>query len=219
MFRSYDWHNDIPDRSVSIIVDGVSGSGKTYLINKVIPLLDRKKNYSKILLISSTSHLSGDFKQIPKKHQYKAKNINEVIKNLIEVQMRFIKQNKRPKVLLILDDVIGTTGSSLRHNSLLERAFTNFRHLNICIILILQDISKARPSLRLNATHIIMFKNNNYNKKRYIIENFLTIDGNKKEGYKLLNNIWDRPYKSLIINQWNIQRSDSLFDYVFYYIA
>ena len=43
MFRSYDWIKDTPERSVSIIVDGVSGSGKTYLINKIIPILDKKK--------------------------------------------------------------------------------------------------------------------------------------------------------------------------------
>ena len=66
-FNKYDWVKDTPERSVAIIIDGVSGSGKTFLVNNIIPQLNKKKKYKKIILISSTSHLSGDFDKTIKK--------------------------------------------------------------------------------------------------------------------------------------------------------
>ena len=220
-FKEYNWLKDIPKkRAPSILVDGVSGSGKSYLVQKIIPILDQTYKYKKKIIISSTSKLSGDFKQIPKNNHYDATKMNIVLENLIKVQTDFLKKRQKNNVLVILDDVIGTTGSNIRYNKLLERAFTNFRHLNISIIMLLQDIGgKTAPTIRLNSTQIIMFKNNNYNKKKYIVENFLSLDNNKKKGYEILNNIWNEPFKALVINQWNIQRSEKLSDYIFYYIA
>ena len=220
-FRKYNWVKDTPDRSIAMIIDGVSGSGKTFLVNNIIPQLNKKKKYKKIILISSTSHLSGDFnKTVKKKNQYKAEKIDNVLNNLVEIQINKMKEKKKDNILVILDDVIGTTGKNIRYSQTLQKAFTSFRHLNIGIILILQDISgKTAPTLRLNATHIIMFKTNNYKKKLYLVENFLSVDNNKKIGYNLLSQIWNEPYKSIVVNQWAIQKANNLNEFIFYYKA
>ena len=218
-FKKFDFEKNMPDRAPAILVDGVSGSGKTYMIEKILPKLNKKYNFKKIIVISSTSDLSGNFGMIKKSNHYKPDKMDLVLNNLVTLQRENIKKKNRNNVLVIMDDVIGTTGGNLRYNKILEKGFTSFRHLNIGLILLLQDIGgKTPPSIRLNATQIIMFKNNNYNKKRYIVENFLSVDNNKKKGYEILNNIWNEAFKAIVINQYDIQKSNDL-DYVYYYKA
>ena len=218
-FKKFDFEKNMPDRAPAILVDGVSGSGKTYLIQKILPILNKKYNFKKIIVISSTSDLSGDFNMIKKSNHYKPDKMNIVLNNLVTLQRENIKNKIKNNVLVIMDDVIGTTGGNLRYNKILEKGFTSFRHLNIGLILLLQDIGgKTPPSIRLNATTIIMFKNNNFRKKKYIVEQFLSVDNNKKKGYEILNTIWNEAYKVIVINQYDVQKSNNL-DYVYYYKA
>ena len=65
--NKYDWINDTPKRPISILVDGIRNSGKTYMMERVIPTLIEKNNISKTILISGTGKIQGNFKFVKKK--------------------------------------------------------------------------------------------------------------------------------------------------------
>ncbi len=223
-FREYNWLENSPKRPVSILVDGIRNSGKTFMFEKVIPQLIIRNNVSKTILVSGTGKIQDNFKFVKDKDRYEPKDLTDVILKLLTIQKRKKEKGGRaPRIMLILDDVVGTTSGnkSLRYNKELEFIYIGGRHYHIDIITLVQNLLAVPPSIRQNTDVLVIFKTPSWNKQKFIIENFISgTVGDKKESRRLImEEIFNEPYKALIINLHNIQKSNSIYDYVFFFKA
>lgn len=85
---------------------------------------------------------------------------DEIIQSLIELQQERIDnlgRKKAPKILLILDDCVLEQG---KNNKTIEHIFFKGRHYNINTIICSQNFYSLAPSIRLNCSHICVFKVN-----------------------------------------------------------
>jgi len=225
LIKKYDWNKNSPKRPISMLVDGIRNSGKTYMMEQVIPLLVEKNKISKTILISGTGKIQNNFKFVKKNDRYEPAEMSEVIGKLLAIQKRKAKENKKkpPRVMLILDDVVGTSsnGKRLRYNKELEFLYIGGRHYNIDIITLVQNLLAVPPSIRSNSDILIMFKTPSINKQKFIIENFISgTVGDKNESRRILmEEVFTEPFRALIVNLHNIQKSQSIYDYVFFYKA
>jgi hypothetical protein len=222
--KMYDWVKDTPNRPISMLVDGIRNSGKSYLMEQIIPILINKNNVRKVILVSGTSKIQTNFDFIRKQDKYEPSQLNDVIENLISIQTKKSKSGiKPPRVMLILDDVVATTsgGSKIRYNKNLEFLYIGGRHYHIDIITIVQNLLAVPPSIRQNSDVLVIFKTPNLNKQKFIIDNFISgTVGNRKESRDLLmEQIFTEPYRALVVNLHNIQNAFSIYDYVYYYKA
>ena len=223
-FRQYDWESDTPDRPVSLLVDGIRNSGKSFLIEKVLPKFIEKNNVQKTILVSGTAKIQKNFKFIKKKDKYDPSDLSDVIQKLVQIQLRKAKSGEKPpRIMIILDDVVATTSNNkkIRYNKDLEFLYIGGRHYNIDIITLVQNLLAVPPSIRQNSDILVVFKTPNLNKQKFIIDNFIsgTVGDRKQSRSLLMNQIFTEPYKALIINLHAIQKSFSIYDYVFHYKA
>ncbi len=221
-FNKYNWLEDSPSRPVSILVDGIRNSGKTYMMERIIPKLIKKNNVSKIILISGTGKIQDNFKFVKDKDRYEPGQLSDVILKLLTIQKRKKESGKNtPRIMLILDDVVGTTsgGKSIRFNKELEFLYIGGRHYNIDIITLVQNLLAVPPSIRSNTDVLVIFKTPSWNKIKFIIESFISgTVGNRKESRELImEKIFNEPFKALVVNLHRIQQSNSIFDYVFFF--
>ncbi len=222
--KMYDWEKDTPNRPISMLVDGIRNSGKSFLMENILPIIINKNNVRKIILISGTAKIQNNFNFIRKEDKYEPSQMSEVLKNLVEIQLRKKKRNQTPpRVMVILDDVVGTSsnGKRLRYNKDLEFLYIGGRHYNIDIITIVQNLLAVPPSIRQNSDILVIFKTPNLNKQKFIIDNFISgTVGDRRESRELLmEEIFTEPYRALVVNLHKIQNSFSIYDYVFYYKA
>jgi len=225
LIKKYDWIKNTPKRPVSILVDGIRNSGKTFMMEKVIPVLVQKNNISKTILISGTGKIQNNFKFVKKNDRYEPSDMSDVISKLLMIQKRKAKENKKkpPRVMLILDDVVATTsnGKRLRYNKELEFLYIGGRHYNIDIITLVQNLLAVPPSIRSNSDILVMFKTPSIGKQKFIIENFISgTVGDKNEARRILmEEIFNDAYRCLVVNLHDIQKSKTIYDYVFFYKA
>ena len=223
-FQKYDWEKNTPDRPISMLVDGIRNSGKSYLMEKILPMLIKKNNVQKTILISGTAKIQDSYRFVKKNDKYEPQDLSDVIEKLIGIQLRKAKSGQKPpRIMLILDDVVATTsrGKKIRYNKNLEFLYIGGRHYNIDIITLVQNLLAVPPSIRQNSDILVVFKTPNLLKQKFIIDNFISgTVGDRKESRELLmKQIFDEPFKALVINLHAIQKSFSIYDYVFYFKA
>ena len=68
--REYNWEDDTPNRPISILVDGIRNSGKSYMMEKVLPQYIKKNDIKKVILISGTGKIQDIFKFVKKNDRY-----------------------------------------------------------------------------------------------------------------------------------------------------
>jgi hypothetical protein len=144
-----------------------SGSGKTLTIGN---MLGRRefgfKNIFKrnIFLFSPTFELDD-----PSMHGVDINSDNQfstfdeaAIAEIMEDQKRLIDRwgkQKAPHVLIVLDDLITMLPQSKQ--SILTRLFFSARHWKISLILTTQSYKATSKAIRLNCSHMIIYKTNN----------------------------------------------------------
>jgi hypothetical protein len=223
--KKYDWKKNTPKRPISMLVDGIRNSGKTYMMEKVLPILIEKNNISKTILISGTGKIQNNFKFVDKKDRYEPSDMTDVINKLLNIQKRKAKETKKkpPRIMLILDDVVATTsnGKKLRYNKSLEFLYIGGRHYNIDIITLVQNLLAVPPSIRSNSDILVVFKTPSINKQKFLIDNFISgTVGDKNESRRILmEEIFNEPFQALVVNLHNIQKSKSIYDYVYFFKA
>jgi hypothetical protein len=129
-------------------------SGKSYLAKYVLHSLVQDGLVDEVFIISQTEHISKSFDVFDDEHIVKEYN-PVFIENLIKQQAESIKKlgkEKAPKVVLILDDVIGTVSPN---DSTLNSLFTLSRHVNISVFLLVQHVKLVfSPCLRQNVDYL-----------------------------------------------------------------
>ena len=77
-------------------------------------------------------------------------DVDKVLNN-IKTQQLSIPKEKRPRLMIVVDDAVGL----IERNSSLNYLATRFRHCNANIIMSIQSFRAASPVVRVNANYLI----------------------------------------------------------------
>jgi hypothetical protein len=140
----------------AMVVASKRNSGKTMLVSQFIKALLHQKKIFAPVIYSNTAHLNGDYSFLPAGLVRKFNPEN--LKELMEKQSA-IPKNKRPALLLVLDDVLGDE-RALGNKEILY-AYAMGRHINIHPILISQTANRVlTPPIRNNADYFVLSRLN-----------------------------------------------------------
>jgi len=157
----------LPTLPMRCLVVASSGSGKTLCIAN---MLSRREFLYKsifkrnIFLFSPTFDLDDPSMhgvEIDKENHFTEFN-EAAITEILEDQRRLIDRwgkARAPHILLLFDDMITMLPQSKQ--SLLTRLFFSCRHAKISLILTTQSYKATSKAIRLNCSHMLIFKTNN----------------------------------------------------------
>jgi len=148
------------DESFVMLIAGRRGSGKTTLLAKLLcSKAAWKAKYDKIVVISPTFNLTPQFKCFDTSEwDVHLKYDGEIIKDLLASQSADFRINKRPRVLLVLDD-LGKSSRKVKasETDYLEVLACNGRHVDISVVFLGQQLNQMNGALRSNADFILFF--------------------------------------------------------------
>ena len=148
------------DESFVMLIAGRRGSGKTTLLAKLLcSKAAWKGKYDKIVVISPTFNLTPQFKCFDTSEwDVHLKYDGEIIKDLLASQSADFRINKRPRVLLVLDD-LGKSSRKVKasETDYLEVLACNGRHVDISVVFLGQQLNQMNGALRSNADFILFF--------------------------------------------------------------
>jgi hypothetical protein len=170
-----------------IIYVGSSGTGKTY---RMIEDLKSLQGRNKIYLVSPTAEQQEIYAENSNLFEGYWDKLTEDI--LGEIETLVGKASSRgPHIIIVFDDV----GSSLRkvNQERLDALINNARHTPVTLIFLIQKVTQASPSLRLNGDMYVIFNTQNKSELRWITDEF---GGNMRsqDMTQLLRQAWKEPY-------------------------
>ena len=131
-------------------------SGKSHLARFLLYTLLEKEMVDEVFIFSQTEYVSKSFDCLPKSHVFNGWTPNVVEKIMKKQEKEVIKlgREKAHRVLLILDDVIGSLSPT---DHIIQKLYTLGRHFNMTIITLLQ-YSKGvlSPILRCNSDYLFL---------------------------------------------------------------
>ena len=137
----------------SILICGRPGSGKSQLIRFI--LCENSADYStdpfKFGIVMCNTSFNNSYDYIPDNYVHSKFDIS-IIENMMMIQE---STNAVHRAFLVLDDCLP---QGEFNNQIFTRILTQFRHLNISIIIATQYIYKVPPTFRECATHVAIFK-------------------------------------------------------------
>lgn len=159
-----------------INVIGKRGSGKSVFIEDL--MLHLRNLFPVVTVVSTTDELNNTFgKHIPAMLIHNNYS-SELIKDILDRQRRIIEYNKNhpqntvnPNLLLILDDIQGTT-KKIRNDTMLDTIYTTGRHYHITLISAMQYVNGLTPTQRSNTDLICLSRDNNRENQRKLYNAF-----------------------------------------------
>lgn len=153
---------------LTMLVYGVPSSGKTYFLYNF--LQDIKNKFDEIILYLGAKDAAPKFLELidPNNKKtaikilfnYDEKDLNNYYERLEKSQIELVKQNKKPKTILLVWDDIYSFKDLMRTNrqnpSVVEKIFANYRHLNVSCILTSQRYIQTTPTIRQMAKYIVV---------------------------------------------------------------
>lgn len=173
-FHQFDL-NKIPEGAIVNVI-GKRGSGKSVFIEDL--MLTLKNLFPVVTVVSTTDQLNNTFgKHIPAMLIHDNYS-SELIQSILDRQKRIIEYNKKnpsrkvnPNILLILDDIQGTT-KKIRNDILLDTIYTTGRHYHITLISAMQYVNGLTPVQRSNTDFICLSRDNNRENQKKLFQAF-----------------------------------------------
>jgi hypothetical protein len=146
----------LPSIPFRLIIYAPSYSGKSNLILNLIKKKQFYKNIFKknIFIFSKTAFDDYTDLNIPDNNIFDIFNY-DVIQSIMEEQQKLIEQNINTNILFIIDDMITELSNN---DKILKELYFYGRHYNISLILTSQTYHAVPKNIRLNSSHIILFK-------------------------------------------------------------
>lgn len=162
-----------------INVIGKRGSGKSVFIEDL--MLFFKNMFPVVTVVSTTDQLNNTFgKHIPAMLIHDNYS-SDLIEHILDRQRRIIEYNKQhpqnqvnPNLLLILDDIQGTT-TKIRNDTMLNTIYTTGRHYHITLISAMQYVNGLSPTQRSNTDFICLSRDNNRENQKKLYQCFAGI--------------------------------------------
>lgn len=137
----------------SIFISGRCKSGKSVFAKWLLYIMYKNHTFDQLILVCPTAEKNWPF--VGKRHVVPTMT-DDMVRRLLMSQDK--KGEKMPRVLLVLDDIVGTTNLiSPAYKSL----FSTYRHRNITIILLSQKMKLIAGDLRDSIDYPILFQLNN----------------------------------------------------------
>lgn len=200
----------------SWINSGVRGAGKTTLTLKILDMLN--SYFDNIIIFSPTIELDVKYKMLFEKLDREFEiGVNVFFKyseSMLEKILKKIKRANRNKpfcdkcrTLIVFDDIICSLPKQQR-KTIFNKLLLNNRHYNVSIIINSQKFTLFDTSLRVNCSHICLWKTWNYIELKKYIEEFSAILGQsgkeQKENFlKLYYYATSEPHSFFYINTHN----------------
>lgn len=171
-----------------------------------------------IILVSPTGVFNTDYDYLEPKYKFDAFT-EPLLEGLLLRQRKLIETEPKGDydTLLILDDIVKS--GNKRQIDLLSRLLTLSRHYRLSIILNIQYLksSEFSPTMRDNVDYMFIFKQNNYDNKKNIVEQWLSLKKDSKHlGYEIIEDI-PQDYRVMVID--NTLITNDYTDFVFHYTA
>lgn len=171
------------------VINGVCGSGKTFLIKSLVYQLDKKYRFNHGLVVSPTA-FNGDYNYLPERLRY-----NIIDDELLEKLMAVQKEDRTKKCFLILDDCLGM----LTGTKVLKNFISTFRHYNITIFVVTQNVNSVPPLIRQNAAYVFAFYSTNMHNIKTLRENYFTDLSSDRELKLMVEKNLTQPYSWILV--------------------
>lgn len=179
-----------------LLAVGFCNSGKTVSIRYTVKTCN---NFDFIIVISNTAEFNGDYeylKDLKIKHRiYNGSKCNEVIELLLKIQEENHKNNKKNKVLLICDDIMG----SLNTSDTFKKLCSTYRHFNISLFITTQFCNNSTTYIRELANYVYCFDQRTEQSKKAIYSSYFSDVGSFAEFKKLFSGL--KPYQFFFIDR------------------
>ena len=196
-----------------IVILGKRNSGKSVLIKH---LLKSMEGLSIGTVISETDHVVHFYDQfIPGMFIYPEFS-NTILEKVFYRQEKAL-ENKwpNPYAFLLMDDCL-SDAKAWASNKKIKEIFYNGRHYKLLFILAMQAPMGLPPAFRTNIDYTFIFKNNNFNDRKKIYENYAGCFESRQQFEAVLDSCTE-DYHCLVIN--NVTRSNKLQDQVSFFKA
>ena len=146
-----------------IFIIGGSGSGKT---NALLHLIKNEPDIDKIYLYATNPSeakyqlLINKRENTDLKYFNNSKSFIEYSNNMIDIyeNIEDCNPNKKPKILIVFDDMIADMLSNKRIDPLVTELFTTSRKISISLIFVTQSYFAVPKDIRLKCTHYYIMK-------------------------------------------------------------
>lgn len=196
----------------SMLVLGARRTGKSFFIQHLLWWMDehQKGQYEAAFLISGSA-FNGDYTtRFPKRYTWlefnesTAAHITRILDNqkrlIEEDEARDVPTGKIPRVLFLLDDIMGTDSNALWQGAkglALTRLWTRGRHLHCTCILAIQRFTAGLSNLRPNSDMLVLFKEPSRLTRKTIIENHLCCyESTDAACFRAAERFYEAAYKS-----------------------
>jgi hypothetical protein len=222
-FQQYD-PNDTPESSTNLVVAS-RRSGKSVLVNWILQVLQKKKFYTHIFLISASG---ASFKGIPKRFRGTSLNgLNWIVSKAREIG-KYNKKQKRQsdmhhsRVAVVIDDM-GHLGDLHKSEILKEIAMIG-RHIgyptgdklktnSFSLYLLTQSLTSVSPAFRRNCDQIFINNIASSNELNTCLEesgfyNFCQLERRRDARQMFQELIREQPYRFICIQNWKQPKTD-----------
>ena len=199
-----------------IVLIGKRKGGKSSL---VLDFLSYHTDIPVAMVISPTDEFNHTFRGVIPEifihHEFNPTALNTFLKRQQEKTKRSQIDGSDPRALLILDDIMGEDDSWSR-DSTIKWLFLNGRHVNVTLVVALQDVIGLPPKMRNNTDYIFICKQTNRIGRERIYRMFAGVFDNIQLFEHTMLHCCD-DYRCLVID--NTSQSYNLEDQVFWYKA
>lgn len=171
-------------------------AGKSTLMRFLIRKLAMAGSFHYGWAFSSTMTLNNDYDFMP--DGYKSNTFTEEkLARIMQFQAdRLQTHPDRCSAFLILDDMVG----SLNPNSRIwDKLFTTYRHYKLTVFVAVQYAYKMPPIMRVCATYVIIFRQDNARSYAALFDNFLQDLDNKKAAKLFIDEHTREPFTFIMV--------------------
>jgi hypothetical protein len=137
-----------------LVLSARSGAGKSTIVQHILSLPSMRGRFASAVVVSPTSMLAGktptQFACVPAGLHYKGNQLTEVIDKVIAAQKKAREAGRMGEVLLVCDDVFGSTRGQGQNNTRFLEFISTRRHWGggVAVICIQQHLRCLAPSVR-----------------------------------------------------------------------
>ena len=210
------WDPSTLAKHFSICIYGVTGSGKTHLLDHLLHSMKTRLKKHHVFLFSGTvKEQKGAYTYIPKKNQFSS-DFEEELAKLMKEQGE--DKHAKRDILLVFDDVV--MNKRIRTSPLMLKLSVLGRHLRMSYIVLSQCCNPAASiprSVRGNLHAIMCNRVRSAKDRDILVEEYFSLVS-KKEGLHAFDEATAQPYAFAVLDlrKHNVRRLE---DYLYVYSA